>query len=348
MLASVVSLVGLLVSGALSQDYPPPPTTTPPPAGSVTPSQSLAQAIANNTGLTRFGELLNQFPEFLSLVLPTTTTGNVTVLIPNNAAITKAEESAGGSLINLGTDRLISIFKYHVLVAPLTSDNFSAASSPQAATSGLTVPTFLKDELFNNRSAAPELTAKFGPDATGQVIFFQRDPIQDRVLRIRQSVGGGSAGSVSLRSGLAATVNLTTVDGTFSLGRWQVIDSVLTPPANCSSTARNSASISPNLTGLDKALNKAGLWDTLDRSSNVTCLAPTTAAFNAAGNPEDKLDASALTNALLFHTLPLVTYTNFMADGQIIKSLSGELVKITLKDNDIFFNDAKVVAKNVL
>lgn len=339
--------LGLFGVPALSQ--------APTPDGGQT--TSLATAIANYTDLTQFAQLLVNYPDFLSVIVPPNATGPVTLLIPNNAAFAKAQNASGGvSVLDFGLDRLVTIFEYHVVVARLTSANFTAP----AAANGLTVPTMLKTEQFNNRSAGADLTSLFGADATGQVIFFSRDPIQDRVakrgapmrLSIRQglSSGGGNdlGASVSLRSGLASTVNLTAVDGSFDGGTFQVVDSILTAPQNCSTTIRTSATLGAGLASLDTALDNAGIWSTLDHARNVTCLAPTTQAFAAAGDPQNSLNASALAQALLFHTLPMPTYTNFMTDGQVIKSLSGELVKITMKNNDIFFNDAKVLAKNVL
>ena len=49
-----------------------------------------------------------------------------------------------------------------------------------------------------------------------------------------------------------------------------------------------------------------------------------------------------------FHTLPLVTYSNYLQDGQVIQSLAGGNITIRMVDNDIYFNDAKVVSPNVL
>ena len=43
-----------------------------------------------------------------------------------------------------------------------------------------------------------------------------------------------------------------------------------------------------------------------------------------------------------------MTYSNYLADGQVIQSLAGLNVTIKLVDNDIYFNDAKVVSPNVL
>jgi uncharacterized surface protein with fasciclin (FAS1) repeats len=95
-------------------------------------------------------------------------------------------------------------------------------------------------------------------------------------------------------------------------------------------------------------LDRTGLADILDTLSNVTCLAPTNQAFNAAGNPDVKLNVSDLSNALMFHTIPQPLYSDFLKSGQTFKSANNETIKVTVQGTDIFFNDAKVIQKNVL
>jgi transforming growth factor-beta-induced protein len=70
---------------------------------------------------------------------------------------------------------------------------------------------------------------------------------------------------------------------------------VLTPPAPCSNTIKGQGT----LKSLDTALTNAGLWDALDHSANVTCLAPTNNAFQAAGDPQLTLNSTELSSALL-------------------------------------------------
>lgn len=49
-----------------------------------------------------------------------------------------------------------------------------------------------------------------------------------------------------------------------------------------------------------------------------------------------------------FHTLPEVAYSNFLTDGMKFTSLQNATVTVTVKDNQIWFNDAKVIQPNVL
>jgi uncharacterized surface protein with fasciclin (FAS1) repeats len=71
---------------------------------------------------------------------------------------------------------------------------------------------------------------------------------------------------------------------------------VLSPPAPCSNTIKSQAS----LEGLNHALTKADLWEALDHSPNVTCLAPNNKAFKDAGDPQTALNSTDLANALLY------------------------------------------------
>ena len=72
------------------------------------------------------------------------------------------------------------------------------------------------------------------------------------------------------------------------------------PPQTCSITIKAQGSLS----SLSEALDKADLWTALNTTPNVTCLAPNNNAFKSADNPEDALNSTELTGALLLvHSL---------------------------------------------
>ncbi|KAG6986966.1 hypothetical protein FocnCong_v003637 [Fusarium oxysporum f. sp. conglutinans] len=52
--------------------------------------------------------------------------------------------------------------------------------------------------------------------------------------------------------------------------------------------------------------------------------------------------------SLRAHTLNEVTYSNYLRDGQVIGTLNKTEVRVRIIDNDIFFNNAKVIEANVL
>lgn len=85
----------------------------------------------------------------------------------------------------------------------------------------------------------------------------------------------------------------------------------------------------------------------------MTCLGPSDAAFKAAGNPDRELDRTALTSAMLSHTLNEVAYSDFLYDGQEFTTLQNGTVRVRIDDPEggnrtIYFNNAKVVNANVL
>jgi transforming growth factor-beta-induced protein len=177
--------------------------------------QSLAAAIAPYAELSSFANILNSFPGILSTITDSRTTG-VTILIPTNDAFTKfLAQSNVANITQVPVAQLLTVFRYHIMDAKLTTKNFTIPR-------GLTVPTALRDPLYNNRTAGKQITDLYGADANGQVLFVSKDPIaKPSQFRVRQSLSGEN---VSLRGGLAQTVGLTSVDGVWDGGFFQVID----------------------------------------------------------------------------------------------------------------------------
>lgn len=174
----------------------------------------LGTAIASNPNLSSFGQILSKFPGLVSSLIPQAQ--EVTVLVPSNAAFEKFVDQTGQEPTSLPTEQLVAIFKYHVMAAKLTSKNFTARR-------GIVVPTLLKDEQYNNRSAGAQLVNTFGPEAAqGNVLYISPDTINPAKLRVRQA--GNSSTSVNLRGGLGVTASVDAVDGEFGQGAYQIID----------------------------------------------------------------------------------------------------------------------------
>ncbi|EON99880.1 putative beta-ig-h3 fasciclin protein [Phaeoacremonium minimum UCRPA7] len=265
----------------------------------------LGTTIAKYPELSQFGKVLNDNPSLTS-VFPANTTHGITLLVPNNDAFEKLYNETGVSIEGIGNKRLVSILKYHIMMANLTSQNFTDSR-------GLTVPTLLREEQYNNRTAGPALVDKYGKDpAQGQVVYISKDPINPAKLRVRQNTS-----NVSLRGGLGSVASIEPVNAQWSLGYIQITDT-------------------------------SALYPVLDHTPNVTCLAPSTGAFQDAGSPDQNLNQTELKNALLFHTLHEVAYTDYLVDGTRLESAAGLDVLVTIKGNDIYFNDAKVISPNVL
>ncbi|KAK1715867.1 fasciclin domain-containing protein [Colletotrichum lupini] len=299
--------------------------------------QSLSNVLTSHADLSMFNEILNSYPSIISNVTAGTK-NKVTLLVPTNVALAKfLQQSNVSEITQLPVSQLLTVFRYHTLDASLTAANFSAPR-------GITVPTKLRDELFNLRTPGPAMIDQYGEGAQGQVLFVSPSTINPTKFRVRQGTPSDDH-TASLRGGLGQTAELTSIDGVWDGGYFQAVDAVLEAPAVCSTTIKK---LSSSLSALGDALDKIKLWRQLDNTANITCLGPNTAAFKEAGSPQSSLGNKDLKNALLFHTLPQTAYSDFLVDGQEFTSMANVTVRVTIKDNEIWFNDAKVISPNVL
>ncbi|KAH6884601.1 FAS1 domain-containing protein [Thelonectria olida] len=301
-------------------------------------AELLSTALEDYDDLSLFRNLLAASPQALQNAITGKST-NITVLIPTNDAISAYLKSSGiQDVSSLGSSQIEIFFAYHIMSASLKSTDFDDDR-------GAVVPTLLKKSEFNNRTAGAQLTKEYGAGATGQVLVAGSAKSSSRRIK-RQDFKGPS---VTLRAGLAQDAQMTAIDGSWGpkkVNTFQVVDSVLLPPLACSTTIRSITK--GQLSALDAALNKTELYPTLDTTKNVTCLAPSTSAFKAAGDPQTSLPKSNLTHALLAHTLKEVTYTTFLEDGMILETYDNSTVTVHIKGDDIYFNNAKIIEPNVL
>ncbi|KAK7419048.1 hypothetical protein QQX98_003550 [Neonectria punicea] len=297
----------------------------------------LASAISDYPDLSLFRSLLLSSPDGLTTALAKKTT-NITVLIPTDDAITKYLSTSGVSnLTDLNAEDVQTFFQYHTMAASLKAADFE---SPR----GMTVPTLLQEEKFNNRSAGPVMQQQFGAQAEGQVLVASAQNSSSSKAK-RQSSGP----TVDLRAGLAQDAEMTAVDGSWGpkdANSFQIVDNVLIPPRNCSTTVRSFSD--KRLDAFDNVLKRSGMWPVIDTSFNLTCLGPSKEAFSKAGNPQTSLSKSDLTDILLLHTLKEVTYTDHLEDGMLLETFNNLTVRVNIKNNDIYFNNAKVIEANVL
>ena len=311
-------------------------------------AQTLLEALSKIPELSNFTTFYQNNEAFAAAYFGDESSYPITFLAPSNDAFAAYYAQNQVSLFDVGLENLLQLVQYHTLVSDLKRDNFTSIG-----TKGITAPTMLKDSPNNNRTTGISLAAKFGgPErARGQVVFIQSagqasSPNRFKLMS-RQSSTPQNSG---VRSGLASTVNLQTLDanqGTWDGGSFHIVDGLLTLPDTCEKTIR-----SAGLASLDSALNRTGLWPALDGTKNVTCLGPSNAAFQAAGEAVAALNVTALTGALLFHTLPEVAYSDLLVDGQEFKSLQNGTVRVRIVENNgnrtVWFNNAKVINANVL
>jgi len=112
------------------------------------------------------------------------------------------------------------------------------------------------------------------------------------------------------------------------------------------------ASASADHTTLVAAVKAAGLVETLKGAGPFTVFAPTNAAFNAlpAGTveslltPEKKAD---LTGILTYHVVAGSVKAADLKDGQVVKTLQGGDLKVSIKDGKVMINGANVTAADL-
>jgi len=100
---------------------------------------------------------------------------------------------------------------------------------------------------------------------------------------------------------------------------------------------------------LKKAVLACGLEKTL-ASGEFTVFAPTDEAFKKlpAGTVEGLLeDTEALSNILLYHATPGKALSTSLQNGQIIETANGDELMIQIVGDEVFVNDAKVVAADL-
>lgn len=177
---------------------------------------SFYAAISQYSQLSNFASFYEDNFPLASQLLTNSSTEPHTILVPNNDAFAKYKRDNGYSITDLSETELTSLIQYHVLVGRLSRTDFLALR-------GLTAPSLLVGEQYNNRSAGAALSANFSnpASANGQVVFIQSG-LQSSSKKFR--VRGAALQSLVVRSGLSSDANLTALDGIWDGGMFQMID----------------------------------------------------------------------------------------------------------------------------
>lgn len=126
------------------------------------------------------------------------------------------------------------------------------------------------------------------------------------------------------------------------------------PPAEEVGNIVEVASDAGSFTTLITALESAGLDSTLaDETASFTVFAPTDDAFAALG--QDTIDAlladtDKLTSILTYHVLsgdPVASEAAISLAGSTVETVNGAKVAITVRDGDLFINNAKVTSADI-
>lgn len=109
---------------------------------------------------------------------------------------------------------------------------------------------------------------------------------------------------------------------------------------------------SPDHTTLVAAVSAAGLVETLSDEGPFTVFAPTNAAFGALpeGTVESLLleeNRDQLTAILTYHVVAGNVLSGDLSDGQVVTTLQGQELTVSIKDGKVMINDATVVAADL-
>ncbi|KAK0648150.1 FAS1 domain-containing protein [Cercophora newfieldiana] len=275
-------------------------------------ASDLSAALAQYPSLSNLRQLVNQQPTVINTLFGNNK--NFTLLAPSNEAFSSFASSHDRSLPSAEPDLLKNTLSYHILAGGLTYSNFDGPR-------GITVPTLLTGELYNNRSSGVSLAANFGPGANGQVVLIQKQ----------------SDGYVQVQASLLQ-VNLTALDKQWSGGYIQMVDHVFDLPKNCTETMEDT----DGLDALYEALKESGAYGPIDTMPNVTCLGPNDDAFNAAGNPQKNFNTSETNWMVRSHVIPQPLYPDQIQNGLVLQTLRNTSIEVRVEGEHIFFNNARV------
>ncbi|ERM80449.1 hypothetical protein P872_21810 [Rhodonellum psychrophilum GCM71 = DSM 17998] len=123
-------------------------------------------------------------------------------------------------------------------------------------------------------------------------------------------------------------------------------------PVEAPNTVVDIAMGSTDHTTLVTAVAAAGLVETLNGTGPFTVFAPTNAAFNAlpAGTVETLLKPESkekLTGILTYHVVAGNVMAADLSDGQVVTTLNGQELKVSIKDGKVMINGANVTAADL-
>lgn len=106
--------------------------------------------------------------------------------------------------------------------------------------------------------------------------------------------------------------------------------------------------LASNLTAAAGALEAADLTDTVNSLTNITVFVPNNAAFSAIASVFGDLSTEMLGEILQYHVVAgTVAYSTGLSN-MTVESAEGTELRITVTDDGVFVNEAKVVLPDVL
>jgi len=180
-------------------------------------SQSFISAISAYTELSEFTNLMKNNSTLAESLLNTSLVDGVqTILAPSNDAFAKYQQTSGQLFESLDPNYIQTILQYHTL-------NMSLTSATLADQPDIVVSTQLTDTEYNNIGSADNTNL----NTNGQVVYITSGASSEasepsgnqNTFRIRQS-----SSTASVDSGLGSIGTMDVIDGAWSGGRFQIVD----------------------------------------------------------------------------------------------------------------------------
>jgi len=161
-------------------------------------------------------------------------------------------------------------------------------------------------------------------------------------LRVEMLKQAGNV--VALIGGQGSRSTLVTADLPFTGGVVQIIDSLLVPPGNISTTCQEY-----NFTSFEGALYAADVLTSDSSISNLTIFAPQNAAFQALGSAITTMTSSDLAKIMNFHTISEVLYSPSFKNNSVLTTLEGGKLTISRTGNNaVYINSAQLLAPDIM
>jgi len=147
---------------------------------------------------------------------------------------------------------------------------------------------------------------------------------------------------------------VTVADIVADNGVVHVIDAVLIPPTSEPTGTVVDIVVNSEVHNLlEAAVLEADLAETLSGEGPFTVFAPTDDAFIALAEaltlaPEDLLALPELADILLYHVVGATALSTDLSDGQMVTTLNGADVTVTINEAGIFINDAQVIVADLV
>ncbi|RFU31187.1 hypothetical protein B7463_g5183, partial [Scytalidium lignicola] len=231
------------------------------------------------------------------------------LIVPNNDAFDKLPYSSlKTAFANNDVDVITNVLEYHLLPGVHTTSSLTPGV-PQF------IPTLMTNSNYTNVTG-------------GQV-----------VENVKQ------AGNVVVYvSGSGSRSTLTQADQLFNGGVVQVIDTILLPPTNLTSTAD-----AFNLTSFEGALYTTNHLDSVSDQKDITVFVPNNDAFQALGPGITELTVDQLTSVVNYHILPsTVVYSANLTNGSTFTTEQGTKLRITHINNNVYVNSAQLLQSDIL